>query len=155
MIEETEGASSPAEEAVREDPAPAVEEAAAPTELERAIAERDAAIEEKNQCFERLQRAQAEFENIRKRLEREQKELREYAAMSTIESLLPILDDFERAIAADGAVLIAEERGRIRRVSPEGIITTIVGATDTGDIGGPARSLAPSSCRRIPPLARQ
>lgn len=103
MIEEKEGASSPAEGPVEGEPAPDQESAAEPTELEQAIAERDAAIEEKQQLFDRLQRAQAEFENIRKRLERERQELSEYAAMSTIESLLPILDDFERAIAADGA----------------------------------------------------
>ena len=74
-----------------------------PTELERVAAERDEALRANHDLMDRFQRAQAEFENIRKRLERERQELRDYAAMSTIESLLPILDDFERAIAADGA----------------------------------------------------
>lgn len=53
---------------------------------------------EKSELLDHLQRSQAEFENIRRRLTREQEETREYAAMSTIESLLPIVDDFERAL---------------------------------------------------------
>jgi molecular chaperone GrpE len=68
------------------------------SELEQAIAERDEAIAEKAELMDRVQRSQAEFENARRRIMREQDETREYAAMSTIESLLPILDDFDRAL---------------------------------------------------------
>ncbi len=71
------------------------------SELEQAVAERDQAIAEKEELMEHFQRGQAEFENIRRRLMREQEETREYAAMSTIESLLPIVDDFERALDAE------------------------------------------------------
>jgi molecular chaperone GrpE len=35
-------------------------------------------------------------------MQREREESREYAAMEAIESLLPIVDDFERALGADG-----------------------------------------------------
>ena len=70
-----------------------------PTELEKALAERDQAIAEKAELLDRLRRAQAEFENARKRLQREQEETREYAAMSIIEALLPVVDDFDRAVA--------------------------------------------------------
>ncbi len=45
-----------------------------------------------------LQRRQAEFENFRRRGERERSELFEYAAMDTVKALLPVLDDFERAL---------------------------------------------------------
>jgi molecular chaperone GrpE len=72
------------------------------SELESAIAERDRALAEKAELLDRFQRAQAEFENFRKRLLREKEEIREYAAMQTIESLLPILDDFERALQTPG-----------------------------------------------------
>ena len=41
--------------------------------------------------------AQAEFQNLRKRTERERLELFEYASMEAVRVLLPILDDFERA----------------------------------------------------------
>lgn len=64
-------------------------------------AERDQALAENRELLDRFQRAQAEFENIRKRLERERQELRDYSAMETIESLLPIVDDFERAATAE------------------------------------------------------
>ena len=57
---------------------------------------------EKHELVDRLQRAQAEFENIRKRLTREKSDARQYAAMETIESLLPIVDDFERALKTPG-----------------------------------------------------
>lgn len=71
-------------------------------ERDRAIADRDQAIAEKKELLERFQRAQAELDNFRKRLQRDAEELRQYAAMSTIESLLPIVDDFERALQAEG-----------------------------------------------------
>jgi molecular chaperone GrpE len=72
------------------------------SELEQAIAERGQAIAEKQELFDKYQRAQAEFENVRKRLTRERNESVEYSAMATIESLLPVLDDFERAMKAPG-----------------------------------------------------
>ena len=57
---------------------------------------------EKAELLDRFQRAQAEFENFRKRLLREKDEVREYAAMDTIRSLLPVADDFQRALDAEG-----------------------------------------------------
>jgi len=57
---------------------------------------------EKAELLDRFQRAQAEFENLRKRLIREKDDAREYAAMDTIRSLLPVADDFERALNAPG-----------------------------------------------------
>jgi len=71
------------------------------SELEQVLAERDQAIVEKTDLMDRLRRTQAEFENARKRLQREQEETREYAAMSTIEALLPVVDDFDRALDAE------------------------------------------------------
>lgn len=71
-------------------------------ELQKLVEERDAALEEKQELLEKFQRAQAEFENIRKRQQREREEIREYAAMEAIEALLPIVDDFERALDAEG-----------------------------------------------------
>ncbi len=61
-------------------------------------AERDRAVKEKAELQELLQRRQAEFENFRRRIERERTELIEYAAMDTVKALLPVLDDFERAL---------------------------------------------------------
>jgi len=46
------------------------------------------------------QRAQADFVNYKRRAEREMKESREYAIGALVLNLLPVLDDFERALAA-------------------------------------------------------
>ena len=57
---------------------------------------------EKAELLNHFQRAQAEFENFRKRIMREKDEAREYGAMETIRSLLPVADDFQRALDAEG-----------------------------------------------------
>ena len=56
--------------------------------------------EEKAELEDLLRRRQAEFENFRKRAERERGELYEDATMSTVAKMLPIVDDFERALAS-------------------------------------------------------
>lgn len=78
------------------------EQAESKADAEQPSAELEAAQRERDEMFEKLQRSQAEFENIRKRLEKEKDGVVRYAAEDTIKSLLPILDDFERAINADG-----------------------------------------------------
>jgi molecular chaperone GrpE len=45
-----------------------------------------------------LARAQAEFENARRRASKEQQDFRDYAAADAIRPLLPVLDSFERAL---------------------------------------------------------
>jgi molecular chaperone GrpE len=44
------------------------------------------------------QRTLAEFQNYKRRVEREQKDLRQRAAVETVTQMLPIIDDFERAL---------------------------------------------------------
>jgi len=95
------GAASENQESTESEP-PGEPEAEPLSELEQALADRDKALAEKHEIFEQYQRAQAEFENVRKRLTRERNESVEYSAMATIESLLPVLDDFERAMTAPG-----------------------------------------------------
>lgn len=63
------------------------------SELQKVKAERDSLLD-------RLARAQAEFENARRRATKEQHEYREYAAADAIRPLLPVLDSFERALRA-------------------------------------------------------
>jgi molecular chaperone GrpE len=67
------------------------------------IAERDRIAREKAELQDLLQRRQAEFENFRRRVERERSELLEFAAMDTVKALLPVLDDFERALKVESA----------------------------------------------------
>ncbi|HZQ55099.1 MAG TPA: nucleotide exchange factor GrpE [Bryobacteraceae bacterium] len=66
-------------------------------------AERDRLAREKSELQDLLQRRQAEFENYRRRIERERGEFLEFAAMDTVKALLPILDDFERALKVESA----------------------------------------------------
>ncbi len=66
--------------------------------LESVVAERDRLLEEKNELVELLRRRQAEFDNFRKRAEREKSEVLEFAHSDSVRAILPILDDFERAL---------------------------------------------------------
>jgi molecular chaperone GrpE len=72
-----------------------------PASIAEIVAERDRLAKEKNELQDLLQRRQAEFENYRRRNERERGELIEYASMDTVKMLLPILDDFERALKVE------------------------------------------------------
>ncbi len=60
----------------------------------------DAIVRERDDLRERLLRTAAEFDNYRKRTERERRELSEYAAADLVRDLLPVVDDLERAAAA-------------------------------------------------------
>ena len=71
--------------------------------LEAVTAERDRLAEEKNELQDRLLRRQAEFDNFRRRAERERIDLLEYANTETVRAMLPILDDFERALKIESA----------------------------------------------------
>jgi molecular chaperone GrpE len=53
---------------------------------------------EKQELYERLLRKQAEFENFRKRTEREKQDFYDYALTGFIQGLLPILDGLERGL---------------------------------------------------------
>lgn len=58
---------------------------------------------ERNDLFNKLARAQAEFQNARKRLEADKEQAVQYANSALIKSLLPVIDNFERALAQDPA----------------------------------------------------
>jgi molecular chaperone GrpE len=63
---------------------------AQPSELEK--------LKSENAMYlDRLARLQAEFDNFRKRNQREQVEFREYALADALKQLLPILDSLDRA----------------------------------------------------------
>ena len=61
------------------------------SELQKVKAERDSLLD-------RLARAQAEFENARRRASKEQQEFKDYAVADAIKSLLPVVDSLERAL---------------------------------------------------------
>jgi molecular chaperone GrpE len=55
---------------------------------------------EKAELEDLLRRRQAEFENFRRRVERERMDFAEYSGMEIVRALLPTVDDFERALRA-------------------------------------------------------
>jgi molecular chaperone GrpE len=59
--------------------------------------ERDGLKVERDDLKELLLRRQAEFDNFRKRTEKERSEFLQYAGMELVRDMLPILDDFDRA----------------------------------------------------------
>lgn len=76
-------------------PGAAAEEMVSRADYEKIKAERD-------QLLDRLARLQADFENARKRAERERADYRDYAAANVVEQFLPVLDNFELALKATG-----------------------------------------------------
>ena len=89
-------APTPEEELAAEAEQADSEEATGRTEFDQLKAERD-------RLLDRLARLQAEFENARKRAERERVEYREYAAGSVAEQFLGVLDNLELALKATGS----------------------------------------------------
>ena len=80
---------------------PGTDETAGTAEEEaaRVITDIDALQRERDGLLEMSQRLQADFENYRKRVLREQTVLVERAAEGLVEQLLPVLDSFELALA--------------------------------------------------------
>jgi molecular chaperone GrpE len=83
------------------------ESSASESELQKLKAERDSLLD-------RLARAQAEFENVRRRASKEQQEFRDYAAADAIKSLLPVVDSLERALQVKSDA--AELRGGVELI---------------------------------------
>lgn len=84
-------------------PAAEPEDAILREELDRMRAERDTAVTDRENLQERLLRLQADFDNTRKRDAKERSELRDYTVASTMETFLPVLDNFRLALSATGS----------------------------------------------------
>jgi molecular chaperone GrpE len=74
-----------------------------PDPLDQLRIERDALKVERDELKELLLRRQAEFDNFRKRNEKERSEYVQYAGMEIVREVIPILDDFDRALKVAGA----------------------------------------------------
>lgn len=66
-------------------------------------AEFDQVKTERDQLIDRMARLQAEFDNARKREAKERADFRDYAIGTAAESFLPVLDNFQLALKAQGA----------------------------------------------------
>lgn len=67
---------------------------------------------ERDALMDRLARTQADFENARKRISREQQEYKDFAVAEALKALLPILDSFDWAFQAP-ANSLEEFRGGV------------------------------------------
>ena len=100
-IEESETADTAAESPAEE----AQPEAAADSEQ---IARLEA---EKQESEERLKRLQADFENFRRRTRQEKEELAAVVTQGLLTDMLPLLDNFQRAMAAEAKDIESQKQG--------------------------------------------
>ena len=67
------------------------------------LAERDQLLADKADLQDRLLRQRAEFDNYRRRADRERSDYLQYAAMDLVREILPAVDDFDRALKHETA----------------------------------------------------
>jgi molecular chaperone GrpE len=70
-------------------------------QLAAVSAERDQLLVEKADLEDRLRRSLADFDNARKRFEQQRSDFIQFAASDLVQNLLPVLDDFERALKVE------------------------------------------------------
>ena len=88
-----------------EDPeTPAGEESGAEEALATLVVELEETRRERDEYVDALRRLKAEFENSRKRQERERSRLLETASEKLVVELLPVLDNLDRALEAEGDI---------------------------------------------------
>jgi len=103
LVKETDGNQEDNQEEVKPD---MVEEAEEVIEAEKKGIfgkkkdKKDKKDEQIEELTDRLKRSMAEFENYRKRTEKEKMQMFETGAKSVVEKILPIIDNFERGLGA-------------------------------------------------------
>ncbi|HVO43636.1 MAG TPA: nucleotide exchange factor GrpE [Aggregatilineales bacterium] len=95
----------------------AADAASGPPEAEKPtgvnlMAELIEAQNKSKEYLEALQRERAEFTNYRRRMDRERDEVYQTATLDTLKKLLPVIDDFDRAIATIPADKTEDELAR-------------------------------------------
>ncbi|MCT2537614.1 nucleotide exchange factor GrpE [Aquibacillus koreensis] len=75
-----------------------VDETSEQEEVETIDSEVEKVKQEKDEIYQRLLRVQAEYDNFRKRTQKEKEADRKYRSQSLITELLPVVDNFERAL---------------------------------------------------------
>lgn len=87
-------------------------------QLTAILGELDQARQERDDFLESLRRLKAEFENSRKRQERELNQIRDRASEKLVTGLLPVLDNLDRALESEGDIRggIQATRGQLAEV---------------------------------------
>jgi molecular chaperone GrpE len=89
---------------VVDEPEASAQEETAEEEVAALSAELEATRRERDEYLDALRRLKAEFENSRKRLERERSRILEAASERLVVELLPVLDNLDRALEAEGDI---------------------------------------------------
>jgi len=79
-----------------------------PVDKGTAVADADELQRQRDEFYDRLLRKTAEFDNYRKRVERDRQSMAEAVAADAVKDLLPLVDDLERALKADSGAEGAE-----------------------------------------------
>ncbi len=87
-----------------EDPGSVEELAGMEEDAEVLRAELEQARGERDEYLDGLRRAKAEFENYRKRQEREKERITQVAAEHLVKELLPVMDNLDRALESEGDI---------------------------------------------------
>lgn len=96
--EEISGEDVPTAEGHEDQPAAVTEEEKMQADIEYLQARIEALEAEKSELGSELLRKQADFENFRKRMQREKQEAIKFANANLLQDIITIIDDFERAI---------------------------------------------------------
>ena len=72
-----------------------------PGETGSAVVDADELQRQRDDFYDRLLRKTAEFDNYRKRVERDRQSMAEAVAADVVRDLLPLVDDLERALKAE------------------------------------------------------
>ena len=76
-------------------------ETGADTQNPPTIADFNKLQEERDQLYDRFVRATADYKNSQRRIEQEKEQAVQYGNSQLIKSILPVIDNFERALAVD------------------------------------------------------
>ena len=95
----TEAAEETAEEAVQQEETESSEESKESRKDRKKKDKKDAKDTKIEELTDQVKRQMAEFENFRKRTEKEKASMYEMGAKSVIEKILPVIDNFERGLA--------------------------------------------------------
>ena len=102
---ETEAENTAAPEAIEEESAPVDEDSILEVDGFAVLAEElEATRLERDQYLDALRRLKAEFENSRKRQERDRVRIYSMASERLVQELLPVLDNLDRALEAGGDI---------------------------------------------------
>ena len=117
---------------------------------------------ERDEYLDSLLRLQAEFDNYRKRVDRQQREILENAAASLVKKLLPVLDTADLALAHGGGEDVKQVAGALfdilskeglERIDPRANLSTLRTTTrwPTSRPRGRARPKCPKSAKYCGP----